>query len=203
MNKNIYHIFYFGSMSYFCRVNNTLTTMRKTILMAAATVMAAMGANAQEKQEYGNFDFEIGFTAPVAAAVHKGAANSIAPFVYLEGRWQLEQQPVDVGFQMSLSVVNRKFEGGNEDSYRTFPILAVADWQFGRGKKINPYVGLGMGVAQTLIVDDSSTWDSEKWSFAASPRLGVRLFRTVNVSTGWLLTRKDYSRVYCNLGFYF
>jgi outer membrane protein W len=177
--------------------------MRKAILMAVVAVMTAMGANAQEKKEYGNFDFEIGFTTPVAAAVHKGTTNDIVPFVYLEGRWQLKQQPVDVGFQMGLSVVKRKFDVGGENSYRTFPVLAIADWQFGRGKKINPYVGLGMGMAETTIVNDLSTWNTEKWSFAASPRVGVRFFKFANISAGWLLTRKDYSRVYCNLGFYF
>ena len=174
--------------------------MKKSILLVVVAVMSAVGANAQEKKEYGKFDFEIGITAPVAASSIAGKTNAPIPFFYLEGRWQLKQQPIDIGFYTGISVVQRKYSG-SYDNYRMTPVLAVADWQFGRGKKVNPYVGLGMGVSETLIV---AGMGKGTWKFAAAPRVGVRLFKTANISAGWLMTtRKDFSRVYANVGFYF
>lgn len=159
----------------------------------------SVDASAQ-KRNYGRFDFEVGVTTPIVASKIDGMSRSPIPFFYLEGRWQLEPQPIDVGGYMSMSAVKHKFSNGNNKNYRTFSILAVADYQFGRGTRVSPYVGLGIGVSETIIL---TQMDGTYWGFSASPRVGVRLFKTLNLSTGWLLTRKEYSNLYCNIGFYF
>ena len=170
----------------------------KKIVLVCVVLLSSVSLFAQGN-EYGKFDLEIGFDIPVAASKVAGTTNSIIPFLYMEGRWQLEPQPIDVGFHVGISGIKRKFAGGH-DNYNSTTILAVADWQFGRGKRINPYIGTGLGIAlngnPTLINGDHCT-------FAATPRVGVRLFKLANLSVGYLITQKDYSRLYCNLGFYF
>ena len=168
--------------------------MKKIVLICMA-VFSSLSLFAQDK-EYGKFDFEIGFDIPVAASKVEGTTNSSVPFLYIEGRWQLESQPLDVGFHVGLSGIKRKFSGGH-DNYNSYTILAVTDWQFGRGKRVNPYVGVGLGVALNYPI-----W-SDADGFAATPRVGVRFFKWANLSMGYLFTHRDYSRLYCNLGFYF
>jgi hypothetical protein len=151
------------------------------------------------QNDYGKFDIEIGFDVPLAASKVEGTTNSVVPFLYVEGRWQLETQPLDVGFHVGISGIKRKSSGGH-DNYNTFTILAVTDWQFGRGKRINPFIGTGLGVSKN---GSPTMIDGNKWAFAATPRVGVRFFQHVNFSVGYLATQKDYSRLYCNLGLYF
>lgn len=159
-------------------------------------VIVSLPLYAQRKEQgYGKFDFEMGFEVPVAAFRFDGAKNEPIPFLHMEGRWQLEPQPVDIGFHLGISAVKRN----GYSSYRAIPVLFIADWQFGRGNRFNPYVGMGAGVSLNDIVFGSPDYTN----FAISPRVGVRCFKFMNLSAGWLVTKRDYSRLYANLGFYF
>jgi GNAT superfamily N-acetyltransferase len=182
--------------------NNILKTMKKVIMMAAVAVMAAMSAsaNAQEKKDYGKFDFEIGYQVSQGSESIPAPNYTYTPYGYVEARWQLNAVPVDLGAHIGVALYKRTSGDRRYSTIRTFPIMAVGDWQFGRGAKVNPYVGLGLGYAE---VKDATDWSSSKWSPAISPRLGVRFFKCANLSVGWLATDIEYSRLYCNLGFYF
>lgn len=170
----------------------------KKIIITVISLMCSFAMSAQERT-YGRFDFEAGFEVPLLAASHSEKTNGIVPGFHIEGRWQLEMQPIDVGFHVGLSVIKRKFDSDHEN-YRTVPIMAVADYQFGRGKKFNPYVGLGAGVSMNTIVNHAG---SDKPSFIIAPRIGIRCFKFLNIAIGYQFTQKDYSRLYCNIGFYF
>ena len=190
--------------------------MKKFLLLIAATILYtvtyAQDAKVSEVIEvseedeedkegkYGKFDFEIGFQVPVLASTYPGNDYNIAPLLFLEGRWQLEKQPIDIGFHMGISAIVREFSDGSDASYRAFPVLAVSDYQFGRGKKVNPYVGLGVGISMNDMVRGPGP---DRVSFAAMPRVGVRFFKFLNIQVAYLITHRDFSRMYVNLGFYF
>lgn len=160
----------------------------------------------RKERGYGKFDFEAGLGTAVGTSKIAGERNIAGVDLHLEGRWQLESRPIDVGVQIGASSVLRRGIGpngekdyGDKTSYSSQRIMAVADWQFGRGKTFNPYAGLGAGVASNAI-----TWGfGGDADFVFSPRIGVRCFNLVNVSTGYLFTGKEYRRIYFNLGFYF
>jgi hypothetical protein len=170
----------------------------KKLLLVALALCSSVSLFAQSN-DYGKFDFEIGFNIPVAASKVDGMTNAIIPFLYVEGRWQLEAHPVDVGFQIGISGIKRKYEGGF-DRYNSSTLMAISDWQFGRGKRINPYVGIGAGVS---FNGEPRSMQGKSYTFAVAPRVGVRLFKFANLSVGYLFNQKYYSRLYCNLGFYF
>jgi len=173
----------------------------KKITIALLALIVSLPLYAQRKEQgYGKFDFEIGFDVPLAAPQVEDYNNRLIPFLYFEGRWQLDRQPIDIGFHVGVSSIQRRYKGMNEGNYRAMPLLLIADWQFGRGKRFNPYVGMGAGVSLNDILP--STYKGTT-SFALNPRVGVRCFKFMDVSAGWLITRREYSRLYANLGFYF
>ncbi|MDR2911867.1 MAG: hypothetical protein LBV38_00990 [Alistipes sp.] len=172
--------------------------MKKLLIVLFLVVLALPVCGQRDVMGYGKFDLELGFENPIAAAHIPGMTNHITfPFLYIEGRWQLENQPIDVGFRFGYSPVQRN--DGGKYYYKALPLMAVADWQFGRGKKVNPYVGLGAGVSMNSVGYNGYASPD----FAVLPRVGVRFFRFMNLSASYLLTRKEYSRLYANLGFYF
>ncbi len=178
---------------------------KKTILFALA-MLICMTSYAQKTEEnkeskdgkYGKFDMEIGFQSSILTSRSPGDSYTVYPFFFLESRWQLKQQPINVGLSVSASQIVRHYEGFSDKTFRTIPIMAIADYQFGRGKKVNPYVGLGVGISL-----NQNDYDPFKTYFAATPRIGVRFFKFMNLQVGYLLTLRDYSRMYVNLGFYF
>ncbi|MGF1587166.1 MAG: hypothetical protein ACFCUM_17745 [Bacteroidales bacterium] len=98
-----------------------------------------------------------------------------------------------------MSVIKRSF-GKDYENYRATPIIIISDYQFGRGQRFNPYVGLGMGISENVIVN---TFGRGAVDFVISPRAGIRCFRFLNLALGYHLTHKDFSRLYGTLGFYF
>ena len=185
-------------MDYYYLHIKTILHMRKIVLALIALLYTCLLAGAQDIR-FGKFDFELGFEIPVAAASHPGKTNASTPAIHIEGRWQLRAQPIDLGFHIGLSVVKRKFDDDYE-SYRSVPSLAVAHYQFGRGTRFNPYAGLGIGISQNVILNE---WDTKGTDFAAMPCIGIRCWRSLNISFSYLVTRKDYSRLLANIGFYF
>ncbi len=181
----------------------------KRLFLAAIATCCSLATFAQKSNDYGKFDFELGFDVPTVAGKIDGYKNSVVPFLYFEGRWQLEQQPIDLGFHLGISVVSRKDINASEsditnesNDYRLVPIMAVADYQFGRGKRFNPYAGIGVGVSQNCLVSDFGT--PSEWRFPIiAPRIGVRCFKTMNLGLTYYLTQRDYSRLNFSLGFYF
>lgn len=172
--------------------------MRRYLIVLLAAMLSTPLYGQRKERDYGNFDFEFGFDIPVAAAVLPDMTNYIIPGLYFEGRLQLEQLPINIGFHLGLSVMQRR--DGYKDNYRAVPFLAIADWQFGRGKRFNPYVGLGAGLSLNVL---SNTVHDQRANPAIYPRVGVRCWKFLNASMGYLATEKDYSRLRFNLGFYF
>ena len=171
----------------------------KKVLLSAVALLVAVSAGAQKKA-YGKFDLEIGgeISVHTVSTGHPGQTHT--PVGYIEGRWQFDAVPVDLGLSMGLSMFKRKSGDLIDGVYKFSPVMAVADWQFGRGRMINPYVGLGMGITEDK---DAADWPSPVWYFAIAPRAGVRFFRCANLSVGWLVADVEYSRFYANLGLYF
>ncbi len=168
----------------------------KRIYLLAVALLFCVTAYAQttlggSDREY-SIDLEVGLQVPVYDPMSNGGDYSIIPFVSLEARYQL-RRPIDVGINMSATVIERD----NGGKFRTIPFLAIADYQLARGDKVNPYIGLGAGISF-----NQSDFIPHATHFALSPRIGVRLFKFINIQVGYLFTHKDFSRMYVNIGFY-
>lgn len=174
---------------------------KKILVLLLALICFSLTSKAQERS-YGKFDFEIGLTTPITASSIEGYNNVISPGFYLEGRYQLNSTPIDLGLHIALSSVRREDTDASmvHSDYRIIPIMAIADYQFNRGGKFNPYVGVGGGVSLNTIVNEIGA-DSAK--FIIAPRFGVRCFKFMNLGATYYITQKDYSRLSFNLGFYF
>ncbi len=170
--------------------------MKNKILLTIA-ILFCTTTYAQE-DSYGRFDMEGGFQIPILGATIAGSDYSISNYAFFEGRWQLKKLPINIGFNFSCTEVSQDNGYTYDNYYSAIPILAVTDYQFGRGKDVNPYVGMGVGVSINQLNDNSS-----EVHFAATPRFGIRFFKFINLQLGYLITHRDYSRMYVNIGFYF
>jgi opacity protein-like surface antigen len=161
-------------------------------LLLYVTTAAAQTSN------YGRFDFEIGIDVPVAAGKIAGYHNHVGMGFSMEGRYQLQQVPVDIGLHIGVSNMDRMLDNSDErdrDEFRTAPILAVGDYQFGRGTRWNPYAGIGLGVSLNPNFGHAD--------FAFMPRVGIRCFKFMSIDVSYLITRQHYSRLITGIGFYF
>jgi hypothetical protein len=170
--------------------------MRK-LLIVVVLMLCSMAVLPAQKRAFGKFDLELSIiNIPVLAPnvpYHKNQINPLG--FYIEGRWQFNKLPVDLGFHIGMNSVTRLPNDGSASYGDTvLSILAVSDYQFGRGTKWNPYVGLGIGVAAEHI----------KQPYAAvMPRVGIRCFKFMNISVGYLATGGYDSRLVTSIGFYF
>ena len=85
-------------------------------------------------------------------------------------------------------------------SNRTISLLAVSDYNFSRGSKFSPFIGVGMGVGRCEVV----IGDNEKHTrFCVAPRLGFLAFHHLRFTLDAHITKKTYSHVGASVGYSF
>jgi hypothetical protein len=123
--------------------------MKKVFALSIVMMLCILAGHAQ-KRKHERFEFAMGLEAPFGVKELPTLKNILIPGVYYEGRWQLNKVPIDLGFHFGISVVQRvKQDVDYRDRafYVSAPLMAIVDYQFCRGRLINPYVGIGIGVA--------------------------------------------------------
>ena len=85
-------------------------------------------------------------------------------------------------------------------SNSSFGIQLVADYNFGQGRRVNPFVGLGIGLGGNSSddLDYCSTPDGSH--FVMRPRVGVELFHHVRLSLSSNINRYGYNNLALSLG---
>lgn len=114
----------------------------------------------------------------------------------LEARWNLRNIPLDLGITINTS---GRRHGGLD--YQTAALLAVSDWNFRRGQKVSPFVGLGVGTA--YMQRGYLFYKEEQTAFALMPRVGLELFRHLRVGVTLNVTKTPYSNMAVSVGYAF
>ena len=159
----------------------------------------------------------VGLNLPSSKCGFESA--ELGPDIGLELRYNFKKQPIDVGLQYTMSMVNRGFTcgDGHPDSERckSINLLALADYNINRGDKVSFFCGVGVGFAGFELSAPSDVVPSiyhltnrtfvgkKSASFCFMPRVGVEFFNRLRLSVEYKIEEKANSNIAFNIGFAF
>lgn len=167
--------------------------------------LCAVRANAQKEVQSFEGGLNLGVCVPVMPYHH---GTSEAGFCFgVSGRYNFPYSEWSVGLDIQLNPMRRNFDVKHDghsftadNNNRATYFLVTADYNFFQGKKVNPYVGVGMGFSVNDPLD--CYYDSHgSTDFCFSPRVGVELLYHIRVAAGMIFTRKPYSGFFATVGF--
>ena len=116
------------------------------------------------------------------------------PRLYAELRYNLRILPIDVGLQFSSAYFHRGADGQEHRlQTKSSNIMAVADYNLFRGRKISLFAGAGVGCGVlNHTAPITITYPDERWSgyttgdgkakFSVMPRFGVEFFNHLRLT---------------------
>lgn len=172
-------------------------------------ILVAMIPSAGRAEECRVQDVEgglyLGPTFPLGA--HKGGHSKTLIVGGLSVGYNLPKVPVDVGLYAQLDAVSREYNlaaiglshlSSNEQVNVTLSLGAQAHYNFHRCEKVNPFVGLGLGVA--FNSDNATIMDSGGTSFAVMPKVGVEFWQIFRLTGYAMICRKGYNSLGITVG---
>ena len=145
-----------------------------------------------------SFVAKVGATYPLDGMDE--TSSKIGPQLGLEALWNLRRVPIDIGAELYIGSAVRDHDTRGDLSNRTISLLAVSDYNFSRGSKFSPFIGVGMGVGRCEVV----IGDNEKHTrFCVAPRLGFLAFHHLRFTLDAHITKKTYSHVGASVGYSF
>ena len=167
--------------------------MNRKLLVALALTIT-MGAAAQNEVKTFEIEGKVGATYPTQKYF---GDKRVGPSLGLEARWNLRQLPIDVGAEIYAGSALRRYQG-DDQSNRIFSLSVVGHYNFMRGTRVSPFVGLGLGTGSCDVVEGCK--DNEGGAFIVSPRVGVELFHHLRLSFDARFARKGYNTVGITIG---
>ena len=167
--------------------------MIKRVLAILVLTLSFTNAFAQ-KVEVRRFEGEIGIG--LINGVNKLTLDGCdaGPRLYAELRYNLHALPIDVGLQFSSAYFHRDAESqADRLQTKSCNIMAVADYNIFRGRKISFFAGAGVGCGiLNLTAPITITRPDERWSgytsgegkakFSVMPRIGVEFFNHLRLT---------------------
>lgn len=145
--------------------------------------------------------FELEISVGGTYGIDKYVGNKqIGPAFAIEGRYNLSDKPMDIGLELYGGSTSRKYEGSNL-SNRILSLSVFSDYNFKRGNKISPFVGVGIGVASCKVVQGYYGDDAVRAIF--TPRLGIEMFNHFRITAYSKLGYKGYNNLGVSLGYAF
>lgn len=177
--------------------------MRKLLLFVCMVcAVGAWGQVADVQRLEG--EFNVGFTTPLGS-FHDGK-REIGADLGLELRYNIPQSKFDVGFLANLTTGVYDFKRISQgerwtftQSNRSINYVLVGDYNFKQGSKVNPYVGLGLGVAFYDVVSDK-VYDNSGTGFIFRPRAGIELFHHLRIGAFFSIIRTGYTNFGLSIG---
>lgn len=180
----------------------------KNIIFALLFVIACFGfsANGQSKRVQ-NFEGEIRFGLTTPLGNYHNDNKKIGGGLGLELRYNLPEQPWDIGFHLGLTTAVRSFVETDDDgsvwesgdqSNRSLNMMLVGDYNFRQGKRVNPFVGIGLGFSSLDCLE--WTYPTEGSYAVIAPRIGVELLHHVRFTLTSHINRNGYNNLELSLG---
>lgn len=173
--------------------------MRKYFsLIILALTLSTLGAHAAEPMKVQCIEGELnlGISAPFKEI--KDHSNCAGFDIGAELRYNLPRVPVAIGAMFELYNPERTTKGdyaGPADDYSGVLYGLTGEYNFRRGRDVNPFVGLGAGV-------DNLTDDSKCYAFAR-PKIGVELFHHIRINASVTITERHATGWTLSVGFVF
>ena len=162
--------------------------MKKSIVLLLAlilipTIMRAETPNVQPLEG----GLSIGYAAPLAS-FHGGNSKGGATF---EGelRYNFPESKFDAGMFLQFDAVMREYPKDTQTN-RALLYGLSSHYNFRQGKKVNPFVGIGLACSFNDAVNEVY-YESNRYGFAINPRFGVELWHHLRITAGFQFTRKS------------
>jgi opacity protein-like surface antigen len=174
-----------------------------SILLAFSCLFVSAGERVEVQPIEGGLNFGI------TPAINKlyGGTPKVGLFIGFELRYNIPNTNFDFGVYGDIKDMAHRYNVvGEEDGVAysdRFDVISnvnsygfVAHYNFGQGKKINPFVGLGLGLTHCQ-------WDGEYMgtTLATTPRFGVELFHHLRISFQFEFNSMDYNSASISVGF--
>lgn len=123
----------------------------------------------------------------------------------IDFRHNVKNSPWDYGAYLEFSTAAWDFwktDYGDYQQNRSLVLGVASHYNFRQGAVVNPYAGLGLGLAVNDAVNAKYDF-SKMYSLAVSPRFGVELLRHVRIGCQANITRKGFHSIGLNVGIAF
>lgn len=185
--------------------------MVKRITILLATLMCCATSFAQ-RVDVRRFEGEIG--VGLVNGVNSFVLDdcSVGPRIYGELRYNFHTLPIDVGLQASGSFFHREADSQAERlKSKSFNVMAVADYNFFRGRTISLFAGVGVGLGvlemsyPISIKESNAHWagystGEGKNKPCFSPRIGVELFNHLRLSVHYVVEERANNHIGFSIG---
>ena len=144
-----------------------------------------------------------GISTPIGS-YHDGKAI-VSGSLGFEGRYNFKETPWDCGLMLDLSTACRSyshlFDSGSDmwQTNRTLALAATGDYNMRQGTKINPFVGIALGIGMNDVVGDNLFSESYT-SFIFVPRIGVEFLSHIRLMAQLNISRMGYNNLSITLG---
>lgn len=162
-------------------------------------ILAGTKASAQKVNSVKTFEVELSVGGTYGIDKYVGK-NQIGPAFAIEGRYNLPQYPMDLGLEIYGGSTTRKYESSNL-SNRILSLSAYSDYNFMRGMKFSPFIGVGVGIASCKVVQGYYGDDAVKPIF--TPRIGIEMFNHFRVTAYSKLCYRGYNNFGISVGYAF
>ncbi len=162
-------------------------------------MMAGVKASSQEVKSVKPFEVEISVGGTYGIDKYVGK-KLVGPAFAIEGRYNFPRNPMDLGLEIYAGSTTRKYEGSNL-SNRILSLSVYSDYNFNRGKKFSPFIGVGVGIASCKVVQGYYGNDAVKAIF--TPRIGIEMFNHFRVTAYSKLGYRGYNNFGISVGYAF
>lgn len=176
--------------------------MFKYILFNLLFLLYSVHSFAQNVQQFEG-EVNIGLTTPLSN-YHNGQ-KMMGPEFGLELRYNIPQTFWDCGLLLNVSTSVYRYEDSPksdwywEQSNRSINIAAVGDYNFKQGSKINPYIGVGIGLSLYDAIDEV-VYESSGATFVFRPRVGIEVFRHLRIGLFATINKPGYHNIGVSIG---
>ncbi|MDR0765911.1 MAG: porin family protein [Odoribacteraceae bacterium] len=173
----------------------------KTFILSLVIALPVLAGAQEQKREVLRINIELG--GGVSFWQNKDGGNAVEPGVtlFFEGRYNVDTLPVNVGLHVDISAFNRTREDGDVERPRSLKFVIAGDYNLRRGKRVNPFAGIGIGIASDERDFEANT--PPRTGVCLVPRAGVRLFRHVSVTLDYEISRVSHNHFDFKVGLYF
>lgn len=184
--------------------------MRTKLLIIGLFV--ALFAGAAEPKDVSRFEVELKGGPNIPLSGYHGSDSKAGAVLGIDLRYNLKNKPFDVGASFLANWT--KGEGKTAVIYgeviyplpyycthRTIAGLLTAGYNLRRGYKVNPYAGVGIGLASTSVGDEDLLHNATKAIFV--PKIGVELLYNFRLEVSTVVTRKHFNSLNFTIGLVF
>lgn len=172
--------------------------MRLARLYCLAAAFAAAAAGHAQGREVGKIEggARVGLTVPLGG--YHGGRAAAGMGVGIELRRNVRRSAFDYGVLLNITSAVRHFGAKGRDGVltqnnRSADVVALGGYNFRQGRRLNPYVGFGVGASFNDVVGDRVHGPSGGRSVVFVPRAGIELFSHLRFGLDIQINRRGYN----------